>query len=197
VALSLGFVCSGPLVLAVEAALRMGPNAGWLQILALYEFVAVVCACGLAAALVAQWRIWQLEQPARRSISEAGGAAEPLLADGCNYAEQGQGSRLMGTFTGSRSTPSSPGRQGLPAGNGLAYAALQSASFAVLDDPSALDVPASEGPGADGHAPAWGRSSSIVRKEAVYWNVLQRAWPAAASLAIGVGTSMLLFPLFP
>ena len=97
VGLTIGYVCSPPLVLLIEAALRLGPRCQWHEMRRLYGLVAAVPAAGLAVAVAlllqrrnADQQAQQL-QPRHREQQLADGR-EPLLQ---SASESGEFSVLL------------------------------------------------------------------------------------------------------
>ena len=91
--LTIGYVCSPPLVLLIEAALRLGPRCQWHEMRRLYGLVAAVSAAGLAmaVALLLQRRNAGQQQPRHREQQLADGR-EPLLL---STSESGELSVLL------------------------------------------------------------------------------------------------------
>eukprot|EP00887_Chlorella_sp_A99_P002817 scaffold6.g2817.t1 len=105
IALGLGCSASGPLVLALQVALGMGPTPTRAQLTCLYEVIAAVIVAGLWAAVSLLLRHWDAVEASGREGAGAAscepsahpaspvreGLAEPLLAalDAASATEQG------------------------------------------------------------------------------------------------------------
>jgi hypothetical protein len=81
VALSLGYVMSGPLVLVLQALLATQPDSPRWRIFAFYEAVAVITACGLVSAMILVRRIFG-------EAEQESSAGEPLLQGGVGQSEE-------------------------------------------------------------------------------------------------------------
>lgn len=75
VAVALGYVSSGPVVLAIEAGWRIGPTCPWHKLLLLYCCTAAITAAALAAAASIVRRQQEEE------LAGASGAEQPLLEE--------------------------------------------------------------------------------------------------------------------
>lgn len=214
VALSLGYVCSGPLLLVVEAAVQLGPECSWYQILALYEIVALLSAAGLAAQLLVQLQMHRQQhsmhstQGGRHSMpppvsswgpwggvgsdgsAAEGSAAEPLLSVEQHSAMGSAGGDSSGDEGPSAHTAASQHQgQGLPAGVGRVPA-----PFPITWGADSVDAAASSADMGRASSPCIEGQQAV--RSGVYRLVLSRVWPVAGAVAVSVGTSMLLFPLF-
>lgn len=116
VGLTIGYVCSPPLVLLIEAALRLGPRCQWHEMRRLYGLVAAVPAGGLAVAVALllqrrnadQCQHQQLQprhreqqladsrEPLLQSASESGELS--VLLDGGGDAGGGSGSGVFAVW---------------------------------------------------------------------------------------------------
>lgn len=199
VALTLGFVSSAPLVLALEAALRLGPCCSARQAAALYEAAAAVAGSGLVAALAVARR----QRTYSRQRLALGAAAalslprlqQPLLATDLPAPEPAAAAEAGGR-------PGALDRIAAGAGPGASLAAAHPDWAPLLHSgagEAAIDVGMSVLSG--GASPLArqlsGTSDELLSDVALDGSggaALGAVWPAAASLALGVGCSMFLFP---
>lgn len=199
-ALTLGFVSSAPLVLALEAALRLGPCCTATEAAALYEAAAALAGGGLAAALAVARRQRSYSQQ-RLQLGAAATLSLPLLqqplleaglpeAEADAAAEAGSVHGALGRrWAGPEPVPGG----GVPACQEWAPLLSAGAGEAAID--MGMSVLSAAPPPLSRQLS--GTSDDLLGDTAPEGSAgaaLAGVWPAAASLALGVGTSMFLFP---
>ncbi len=199
VALTLGFVSSAPLVLALEAALRLGPCCSAEEAATLYEAAAAVAGSGLVAALTVARR--QRSFSRQRLVLGAAAALslprlqQPLLAAGRPEleaeaaAEAGSGSGALDR-SGTGAAPGASHEGSHPSWAPLLHTGAGEAAIDV--GMSALSRAAS--PLTRQLSGTSDEPLSDVAPAGSGGEELAAVWPAAAALALGVGASMFLFP---
>ncbi|KAL4452253.1 hypothetical protein ABPG75_007915 [Micractinium tetrahymenae] len=209
VALTLGFVSSAPLVLVLEAALRLGPCCSAQQAAALYEAAAVVAGAGLAAALAVarQQRSYsrqrlrlgasvalslpRLQQPLLETGQAAADPEAAAPAGGLANHPDGNGEEAATARTaepalGSQAGGSSEWAPLLRTGAGEAAIDVGMSALSAAASPLARQLSGTSDDLLSNAAPDGSASSAPATLAAV--------WPAAAALSLGVGASMFLFP---
>eukprot|EP00884_Botryococcus_braunii_P012171 jgi/Botrbrau1/20955/Bobra.0135s0074.2 len=171
VALSVGFVGSGPLVLLAEVLFRIGPNPSHLSVLALFSSMSLVTFSGLVAALYLLRVNW-----ARLEGSTSGQGPRPRTRDR---------ERLVNPRGGQGSVESSEGFPFLPASRSPSPPVLTS-----REGGGGVRV------GVDGAQGREDGEDGDLLPEVGSFQLLQSIWPAALCLFLSIATSILVFPFF-
>ncbi|KAK9829726.1 hypothetical protein WJX72_007534 [[Myrmecia] bisecta] len=172
VALTTGYVGSGPLIIALEAYLRLGPSPSQKQVVQLFVAVALLALCGVAAAILLL-RTQGKEQEAMLSGHSGFLLDRPHMQPAArrwSNAFSG-GPDLPTTFRCSLDIPAS----GSPASEDC------SQTSSVLERTSLL-----------------GGSDDCSQPAAVLSgrDLVAALWPAAMALFLSAGSSVLCFPFF-
>ncbi|EFJ41398.1 hypothetical protein VOLCADRAFT_98621 [Volvox carteri f. nagariensis] len=223
VALTMGFVSSGPVVLLLDLALKRGTYYTDEGLEQLFRWVAVITAVGLAAAAVlvlGSWRMLAAGAPHRVELKVPYKAPAPYgggYKDG-NVAAMTHGYDRTGPYVRHRGDQGSDGA----AANGFHYShhnhaghhaiTLDFSSSAGANDHNYLNHHGSGtvdgysnsygfqlAMSADGAQGGGGQSadeSKLAKKDLPLLQLAGRILPAAACITISVGTSMLIFPFF-
>ncbi|DBB16535.1 TPA: hypothetical protein ACH3X3_014799 [Trebouxia sp. C0006] len=197
VALTTGFVASGPIVVLAEAALRMGPRPSYTQQLLLFELVAALTLAGWIAAILLLFKWWtQLQSKASNSETVT------LLEDTTNPSHSSQYSFVSATEHHSRHQSPLLGHNALDE-EGL----IEQRSSGLDGSETSLGSSSSRDEMERGHPSSFSLESMGSRTPSAPSLLVLRPswpqalahgiWPAALALFLSVSTSILIFPFFP
>lgn len=201
VALTTGFVASGPLVVLAEAALRMGPRPSYIQQMLLFQLVAALTLAGWAAALLLLVRWWgQLQAKADSPESSPLLEDESVVLHSSQHSLDPPGEHHSRYHAAPHSSDQAEAglieQQGTGGYEGSDTSRASSCNRDELErgERSAVSL---ESMGSS----QTGRSLSMPSPHAVpewgYQALAQDIWPAVLALVLSVSTSILVFPFFP
>ncbi|KAL0033491.1 hypothetical protein WJX77_011956 [Trebouxia sp. C0004] len=218
VALTTGFVASGPIVVLAEAALRMGPRPSYTQQLLLFQLVAALTVTGWIAAMLLLFKWWtQLQSKASNSetVTLLEDTSDPLHSSQYSFVsatehhsrhhsalssyngldEEGLIEQRNSGLAGSETSPGSSSSRGVLPGLSKRRRLPTSAVTPLLDEMErghqssfSLESMGSRTPSAP---------SLMALRPSWPQALAHGIWPAALALFLSVSTSILIFPFFP